>query len=69
MNATTTGEGRGSGATGSGTGEASGGAVQIGNPIMEKQVLEVVVRARGMGLYHAITDCGAGGLSSAVGEM
>jgi len=52
-----------------GTGEASGGAVQIGNPIMEKQVLEVVVRARDLGLYHAITDCGAGGLSSAVGEM
>ncbi|MCC6621424.1 MAG: phosphoribosylformylglycinamidine synthase [Deltaproteobacteria bacterium] len=51
------------------TGEVSGGAVQIGNPITEKQVLEVVVRARDLGLYHAITDCGAGGLSSAVGEM
>jgi len=51
------------------TGEVSGGAVQIGNPITEKQVLEVVVRARDAGLYHAITDCGAGGLSSAVGEM
>lgn len=47
----------------------SGGAVQIGNPITEKQVLEVVLRARDERLYHAITDCGAGGLSSAVGEM
>ncbi|MBC8098087.1 MAG: phosphoribosylformylglycinamidine synthase [Armatimonadetes bacterium] len=47
----------------------SGGAVQIGHPIQEKQVLEVVLRARDAGLYTAITDCGAGGLSSAVGEM
>ena len=47
----------------------SGGAVQIGHPIAEKQVLEVVMRARDERLYHAITDCGAGGLSSAVGEM
>ncbi len=47
----------------------SGGAVQIGHPIAEKQVLEVVLRARDERLYHAITDCGAGGLSSAVGEM
>lgn len=48
---------------------ASGGAVQIGHAIQEKQVLEVVLRARDEGLYTAITDCGAGGLSSAVGEM
>jgi phosphoribosylformylglycinamidine synthase II/phosphoribosylformylglycinamidine synthase I len=51
------------------TGETSGSAVQIGHPINEKQVLEVVLRARDERLYHAITDCGAGGLSSAVGEM
>ncbi len=51
------------------TGEAAGSAVQIGHPIHEKQVLEVVLQARDAGLYHAITDCGAGGLSSAVGEM
>jgi phosphoribosylformylglycinamidine synthase II/phosphoribosylformylglycinamidine synthase I len=49
--------------------QLSGGAVQIGHPINEKQVLEVVLRARDAGLYTAITDCGAGGLSSAVGEM
>ncbi len=36
---------------------------------MEKKVLDVLLVARDKGLYHAITDCGAGGLSSAVGEM
>ncbi len=51
------------------TSTVSGGAVQIGNPIQEKQVQEVVLRARDEKLYTAITDCGAGGLSSAVGEM
>ena len=51
------------------TGTTAGSAVQIGNPIQEKQVQEVVLRLRDAGLYHAITDCGAGGLSSAVGEM
>lgn len=50
-------------------GETSGGAVQIGNPITEKMVLDALLVARDEGLYHAITDCGAGGLSSAVGEM
>ncbi len=49
--------------------EVSGGAVQIGNAITEKKMLDVIVEARDRGLYHAITDCGAGGLSSAVGEM
>ena len=47
----------------------SGSAVQIGNPIQEKKVTDTLLRARDMGLYNAITDCGAGGLSSAVGEM
>ncbi|MGC8639708.1 MAG: phosphoribosylformylglycinamidine synthase subunit PurL [Isosphaeraceae bacterium] len=47
----------------------SGGAVQIGNAITEKMVLDVVIQARDRGLFHAITDCGAGGFSSAVGEM
>ncbi len=44
-------------------------AVQIGDPIVEKDVTEVVIAARDARLYHAITDCGAGGLSSAIGEM
>ena len=51
------------------TGETTGGAVQIGNPIIEKKVLDAILVARDAGLYSAITDCGAGGLSSAVSEM
>ncbi|MFW6168841.1 MAG: phosphoribosylformylglycinamidine synthase subunit PurL [Planctomycetota bacterium] len=47
----------------------SGGAVQIGNPITEKMFLDVLLVARDKELYNAITDCGAGGFSSAVGEM
>jgi phosphoribosylformylglycinamidine synthase len=49
--------------------KVSGGAVQIGNAIAEKKLLDVLLQARDRGLYHAITDCGAGGFSSAVGEM
>ena len=44
-------------------------AVQIGNAITEKKMLDVLLQANEAGLYVAITDCGAGGLSSAVGEM
>ena len=47
----------------------SGGAVQIGNAITEKMVLDVLLQARDRGLFNAVTDCGAGGFSSAVGEM
>jgi phosphoribosylformylglycinamidine synthase len=47
----------------------SGGAVQIGNAITEKMVMDVILAARDAELYTAITDCGAGGFSSAVGEM
>ncbi len=47
----------------------SGSAVQIGDPITEKGLIELVEAARDARLYNAITDCGAGGLSSAVGEM
>jgi len=47
----------------------SGQAVQIGNPITEKKVVDTILQARDLNLYKAITDCGAGGLSSAVGEM
>ncbi|PKN93814.1 MAG: phosphoribosylformylglycinamidine synthase subunit PurL [Chloroflexi bacterium HGW-Chloroflexi-6] len=51
------------------TGEVSGASVQIGDPITEKGLIDVIVRARDLALYTDITDCGAGGLSSAVGEM
>jgi phosphoribosylformylglycinamidine synthase subunit PurSL len=51
------------------TAEEVGSAVQIGDPISEKKFMDVLLQARDRGMYHAITDCGAGGLSSAVGEM
>lgn len=51
------------------TGSTVGSVVQIGNPITEKKMLEAIMQARDQRLYSAITDCGAGGLSSAVGEM
>jgi phosphoribosylformylglycinamidine synthase II len=44
-------------------------AVQIGNAITQKKMADVILQARDRGLFTAITDCGAGGLSSAVGEM
>jgi phosphoribosylformylglycinamidine synthase II len=49
--------------------KVSGGAVQIGNAITEKMVLDVLLTARDRQLFNAVTDCGAGGFSSAVGEM
>ncbi|MFC1594357.1 phosphoribosylformylglycinamidine synthase subunit PurL [Candidatus Omnitrophota bacterium] len=49
--------------------EVSSSAVQIGNPIQEKKMVDTILTAREKGLFHAITDCGAGGLSSACGEM
>ncbi len=49
--------------------EVSASSVQIGNPITEKKMIDVLLRARDKGLYRRITDCGGGGLSSAVGEM
>ncbi len=51
------------------TSEKSGSAVQIGDPITEKGLIELIQAARDERLYNAITDCGAGGLSSACGEM
>ncbi|MFH1664482.1 MAG: phosphoribosylformylglycinamidine synthase subunit PurL [archaeon] len=49
--------------------ETASTAVQIGNPIEEKKVLDVLLQARDKKLYSSITDCGAGGFSSAIGEM
>ena len=49
--------------------EEDQGAVQIGNPIEEKKAADCLLQARQEGLIHFVTDCGAGGLSSAVGEM
>ena len=49
------------------TGDVAGASVQIGDPIVEKLLIDVLRDATG--LFTAITDCGAGGLSSAIGEM
>ena len=49
------------------TGEVAGASVQIGDPIVEKLLIDLLDDV--YDLYSAITDCGAGGLSSAVGEM
>jgi phosphoribosylformylglycinamidine synthase len=47
----------------------SSSSVQIGDPITEKKVIDALLKARDRKLYRRITDCGGGGLSSAVGEM
>lgn len=44
-------------------------AVQIGNAIEEKRVSDALLKARDEGLLQALTDCGAGGFGSALGEM
>ena len=44
-------------------------AVQIGNPIEEKKAADFVIEARKKSLIVFVTDCGAGGFSSAAGEM
>ncbi len=49
------------------TGDVAGASVQIGDPITEKLVTDLLAQA--WHLYSAITDCGAGGLSSAIGEL
>ncbi|WP_265015967.1 AIR synthase-related protein [Wolbachia endosymbiont (group A) of Anoplius nigerrimus] len=43
--------------------------VQIGDPITQKKLSNAALEARDLGLYNAITDNGAGGLSSSIGEM
>jgi len=47
----------------------SASSVQIGDPITEKKLIDVLLKVRDRRLYQRITDCGGGGLSSAVGEM
>lgn len=49
--------------------ESPATAVQIGDPITQRKAYDFIMRARNKGLYNAITDNGAGGLSSSVGEM
>uniref|UniRef100_A0A7C3YQ45 Phosphoribosylformylglycinamidine synthase subunit PurL n=1 Tax=candidate division WOR-3 bacterium TaxID=2052148 RepID=A0A7C3YQ45_UNCW3 len=49
--------------------EISSSVVQIGNPIEEKKLTDAILAARDRNLVKAITDCGGGGLSSAIGEL
>lgn len=44
-------------------------AVQVGDPFTQKKVMDFLIAARDRGLYSSVTDNGAGGLSSSVGEM
>ncbi len=44
-------------------------AVQIGDPITQRKMADFLFEARDLGLYSSITDNGAGGLSSSLGEM
>ena len=44
-------------------------AVQIGDPITQKKMYDFIIEARDKGLYRFVTDNGAGGLSSSIGEM
>lgn len=44
-------------------------AVQLGDPITQKRMSDFLLEARDLGLYRAVTDNGAGGLSSSVGEL
>lgn len=44
-------------------------AVQIGDPITQRKVWDFLIEARDKGFYKGITDNGAGGLSSSLGEM
>jgi phosphoribosylformylglycinamidine synthase len=52
-----------------GGGEVPVGVVQIGDPMTQKRLLEMLSEARSRGLYRALTDNGAGGLCSSVGEL
>ena len=51
------------------TEESPSSAVQIGDPITQKKMIDMILEARDVGLIQVITDNGAGGLSSSVGEM
>lgn len=51
------------------TEESPSSAVQIGDPITQKKMLDMILEARDAGLITCITDNGAGGLSSSIGEM
>lgn len=43
--------------------------VQVGDPITQKKLSDAIIEARDLDLYNSITDNGAGGFSSSIGEM
>ncbi|MFZ5632770.1 MAG: phosphoribosylformylglycinamidine synthase subunit PurL [Bacillota bacterium] len=49
--------------------DVNASAVQIGNAIEEKRMSDALLAASSEGLVRAVTDCGAGGFGSALGEM
>lgn len=51
------------------TSSVNAAAVQIGNPIEEKRMIDAMLALRDCGYIRAVTDCGAGGFASAIGEM
>lgn len=51
------------------TAKVHSGAVQIGDPITEKKMFDAVLEASQRGLIRAMTDCGAAGFASAIGEL
>ena len=51
------------------TEDSPSSAVQIGDPITQKKMVDMILEARDLGLITCITDNGAGGLSSSIGEM
>jgi phosphoribosylformylglycinamidine synthase II len=51
------------------TANVNSSAVQIGNAIEEKRMFDALIEARDLGFVRALTDCGAAGFSSAIGEI
>lgn len=51
------------------TAQVNSSAVQIGNAIEEKRTFDALIEARDSDLIRAMTDCGAAGFSSAIGEL
>ncbi len=48
---------------------ANATVVQLGDPFTQKRALDFILKARDQGLFRTLTDNGAGGLSSSVGEL
>ena len=51
------------------TSSINSSAVQIGNAIEEKRMFDAILEAQRQNCIRAIQDCGAGGFSSAIGEI